>query len=163
MRRLWLIALFSFLGTEAYASDVYVFPRQNQTMEQQSMDAGTCRQWAMRQTGVDPTYVQGQMAMMQNQYGYQRQEMPVARHALRGVAAGAIMGEIHKEMDPGAGRGAAMGLTAGAMHGMRQKRDMMMQEEAQRTQQQMQQLQGRHNSYVRAYSACMDAKGYSVS
>lgn len=163
VRNLFILLLLLFAANgEIFAQGMYVFPRNGQTMEQQSSDTGNCRQWAMRETGVDPAYVQGQLAMMQNQMGGQNPDMPVVRSGLRNAGMGAMLGGIHNNMDPGAGRGATMGVAYGAVKGVEQRREMQKQAEAQQAQAQMQRVQASADSYARAYSVCMDAKGYSV-
>lgn len=151
-------------GSQGLAANVerpIVYPKNGQTMQKQSMDAGACRSWAMQQTGVDPAYLEGQLSMAQSQNAATRQ-MPVARGAVRGVAVGSALGAINKSMDDGAGKGAAMGVTAGAMRGVGQRIDMARDAQAQQSQQQIQNLQNRYATYNRAFSACMSGKGYSV-
>jgi len=163
MRRLCSF-LFStlLLINDAYAEGMYVFPKQGQGQEQQSVDAGGCRAWAIRQTGVDPAYVQGQLAMMQSQAASQPRQMPVARSAFRGVTTGAMMGRIADNNEDLSERGAKMGAAYGLKSGISQRIDMQRQAQADQAQAQMQNLQASQDEYMRAFAACMDAKGYSV-
>ena len=160
MLQLFVVLIALVFGLSNAFAGMYVFPKQGQSQQQQFSDDGECRSWAIRETGVDPAYLQGQMAMLSNQPA--QRDMPVARGALRGVAAGAAMGGIRNNMDEGAGRGATMGVTYGAMKGMANRRDMVRQESANQANQQMAGLQASQDSYMRAFAACMDAKGYSV-
>lgn len=159
-----LAFLITVSGTQGLAANVerpIVYPKNGQTMEMQSQDAGACRTWAIQQTGVDPAYLEGQLSMAASQTA--PKEMPVARGALRGVAAGAALGGINNNMDDGAGKGATMGVTAGAMRGLANRRDNARAAEVQQSQQQVQNLQNQYATYNRAFSACMTGKGYSVS
>jgi hypothetical protein len=142
----------------------FVYPKNGQGPEQQMSDTNSCRAWAQQQTGIDPAYLQGQLSMAKSQAaGGASRQMPVARGALRGVAAGTALGAINSSMDDGAGKGAALGVTAGAMRGVGQRIDNARAAQAQQSQKQIQNLQNEYSQYNRAFSACMDAKGYSVS
>jgi hypothetical protein len=44
----------------APSSDVYAYPQNNQSDEQQSTDKYECHNWARSQTGFDPTHVNGE-------------------------------------------------------------------------------------------------------
>lgn len=149
-------------GGLALADAPIVYPKNGQTMEQQSADAGVCRNWATQQTGVNPAYLEGQLSMARSQSPAAPQ-MPVARGALRGVAAGAALGAVSENTDPGTERGAAVGVTAGAMRGMAQRVDRAREAKAQEAQQQVQNLENQYATYNRAFSACMSGKGYSVN
>lgn len=147
----------------ALADEPIIYPKNGQTPQQQGQDANECRAWATQQTGVNPAYLQGELAGLQSQTSSLPKERPVLRGAARGVLAGAALGEINENMDDGAGKGAAMGVTAGAMRGAEQRIDMARQAQARQAQQQVQNLQNEYSKYNRAFSACMDAKGYSVN
>ena len=54
----------------AATSDVYAYPQNNQTEEQQSNDRYECHNWARAQTGFDPTHVSG--SQTGNAADYQR-------------------------------------------------------------------------------------------
>lgn len=162
MRPIAVFILGFFVCGDLFAAGMYVFPRQGQTQEQQSMDSGGCRSWAMRETGVDPAYLQGQMAMLQNQASSQPRQMPIARSAFRGVTTGAMLGNIAENNEDMSERGLKMGAAYGLKQGIGQRIDMQREAQAQQLQVQMQNLQMSQDSYARAFSACMDAKGYSV-
>jgi hypothetical protein len=66
-------------------------------------------------------------------------------------------------MDDGAGKGAAMGVTAGAMRGVGERIGTAREAKTQQAQQQARGLQNQLNQYYRAFSACMQGRGYSVS
>ena len=134
MRFIVVLTILAVLSSEAFASQIYVFPKQGQTMEQQSIDAGACRPWAMRESGVDPAYVQGQLAMLQSQQGSGPRQIPVARSMLRGVTTGAMMGHIKEENDDYSERGLKMGAAYGLKRGIGQRIDMQRQQQAEQAQ-----------------------------
>jgi Glycine-zipper domain len=146
-------------GQAGAQAGMYVYPARGQSPQQQESDRGQCYGWAVQQTGFDPANPQvggGPPPMM----GQPRRGM------FRGAAGGAAMGAIGGAIGGDAGRGAAIGGGVGALFGlMRRHRaereeEMMMQSYDQRQQGLM--AQGRGN-YDRAFSACMTARGYTVS
>jgi hypothetical protein len=92
-----------------------------------------------------------------------------ARGAARGAAKGAVIGGIAGD----AGKGAAIGATAGTVRGGRQQRqanaaakDQAAADAGAQVNQKYQNQKAAHNqqmgNFKRAFSACMEAKGYSV-
>ena len=55
----WLVApvlMWAVIGTEpASAQSVFAYPKAGQSQQQQMKDQTECRQWAMRQTGYNPS------------------------------------------------------------------------------------------------------------
>jgi hypothetical protein len=85
-------------------------------------------------------------------------ELVTAKGAAGGAAGGAAIGAIAGD----AGTGAAIGATAGAVRGRRQQKKANKQAEQQAQQQGQAQQQQRLDTFRRAFSACLDSKGYSV-
>jgi hypothetical protein len=77
-----------------------------------------------------------------------------AKGAIVGAAIGAVTGD--------AGQGAAVGAIAGGAGGIRQKRvgQARAQEQAQANADQ--QNQAMANSFIKAFSACIEGKGYTI-
>ena len=151
----------------AYASDLgaYAFPQKGQTQEQQAQDESGCAQWAKGQTGLDPAVLQyqQQQAMATQQQAAQQASNPrVARKLGRAALTGAALGGINNNMDDGAGKGATMGVTLGASRALAQRQDNKVQSTVNGANAQSQQAQADTQTYVRAYCACMEGKGYSI-
>ena len=109
------VFLVAFLLAGAVAAQqVFVFPAQGQTPEQQAQDEGTCNAWAVNQTGFNPMH-----AGSAPPPSGQATQGGVARGAARGAATGAVIGGITGD----AGRGAAAGAAGGAMVGGMRRRD----------------------------------------
>ena len=51
---------------------LYVYPRQNQSPDQQAADRYECHRWAVSQTGFDPTHMAGGVPENQKRADYQR-------------------------------------------------------------------------------------------
>ena len=135
------------------AQDLYVYPAKGQTAEQQSKDEYECYQWAKRDSGFDPMQVPKASSPAPSS---QRQRGGVVRGGLGGAAIGAIVGDSDD-----AKKGAAIGgLLGGARQ--RQRNVSAEQERAQWEQQQTNEYAHNRNNYNRAYSACMEGRGYTV-
>jgi hypothetical protein len=154
--------------TLAAAIDVYVFPNEGQTPEQQSIDEATCYDWAFQNTGTDPFDLEKQ-AQQQAQQAQQTQQQIAAsgqgagvKGAVGGAAAGALIGEIASN-DPG--RGAAYGAAAGAVVARRQTRKAKAgasQQASQQSQQAQQATAEQAENFKKAFSVCLEGKKYMV-
>ena len=115
---------------------VYVYPRNGQSASEQAAVESQCYSSAQQKTGVYP-----------NGGAPTPQPGGLVRGAARGAAGGAAIGAIAGNAGAGAGAGALAGAVRGrqAMHAQAQA-----------------QHQQRMDTLRRAFSACMDSKGYSV-
>jgi hypothetical protein len=138
---------------------VYVFPAKHQTPEQQNADESSCFSWAKEQTGIDPMAPTSQTASSESQ---QQQKDPTkgsgAKGAAKGAAGGAAIGAIADD----AGTGAAIGATAGAVRGRRQAKKAKKEAEKEQQQAQVSAQQQQKDTYNKAFSACMEGKGYTA-
>lgn len=134
----------------AMAADVFVYPKQNQSKDQQEQDTFSCYKWAKEQTGFDPTKPVAQASTPPPQGG-----------AVPGAAKGAAVGAIGGAIGGDAGKGAAIGAGVGAAAGAHKRRQGERQQEAAQ-QQAATQHEASVEGYQRAFSVCMDGKGYSV-
>ncbi|MDF0666058.1 MAG: glycine zipper domain-containing protein [Nitrospira sp.] len=146
-----MAATFLMAGAApAMAADVFVYPKQNQSKDQQEQDTFSCYKWAKEQTGFDPTKPVAQASTPPPQGG-------AASGAAKGAAVGAIGGAIAG--DPG--KGAAIGAGVGAAGGAHRRRQAEKQQEAAQ-QQAEKRYEASVDGYQRAFEVCMDAKGYAV-
>jgi hypothetical protein len=139
-------------GSPASKIGMFVYPKQNQTAEQQAKDENACYASAQQQSGVDPAAPPPAPAETNKKKG------GAVKGAAGGAAGGAAIGAIAGD----AGTGAAVGATAGAVRGRRQQKKANKQAEQQAQQQAQGQQEQRLDTFRRAFSACMDAKQYSV-
>ena len=153
-----LLFLAVFIVTPALADDLYVFPAKGQSQEQLERDKYECYAWAKRQTGFDP------MEVPKATSPPPAQEAP--RGGLfRGAARGATVGVVGGAIAGDAGKGAAIGAASGALIGGMRRRDQarrQQQAEQQWAQEQAAEYSQRRNEYNRAYTACLEGKGYTV-
>jgi hypothetical protein len=130
-----LTACASGGGGSAPASPVVVYPAKNQSPEQQARDTRECQTWAQQQTGYDPTVETAKGAGV---------------GLLLGAAAGAATGAaIGAASGGGAGTGAAVGAVVGGVGGGVGGGAY--------------QYSRTKDGYDKAYSACMQGRGYSVA
>jgi len=133
---------------------LYVFPSKNQDQPTQDADELACYKWAMEQTGYDPI----NPPQIKAEQVDRSPDGTAIAGAARGAAAGAAIGAIAGD----AGEGAAIGAVAGAMRGRRAKvvGDQMEQQQnnaaAEAKQKEL------TDGFKKAFSACMEGKGYTV-
>jgi hypothetical protein len=160
----WL-GMLSFICTSAglaaaqgsSISGMYIFPKGRQTPEQQQQDEFQCYNTAVEMTGYNPSAPSSPPPQSQGGQG-----KATAGGALKGAAGGAAMGAAMGAIAGDAGKGAAMGAAGGgilgAVRGRRQGQEQQAVQQQAAQQQQQQALQ----EYQRAFTACMEARGYSV-
>lgn len=142
------------------AQDVFAYPNQGQSQEQQQRDEFECFNWSKQQSGFDPMAIPTATAPPPR-------EESTGPGALGGAAIGAGTGALGGAVVGGkAKKGAKVGaVTGGVFGGLKSNRQNKRNKQARRDwerQQSAQYQQGRNN-YNRAYSACMSARGYTIS
>jgi hypothetical protein len=152
-RSLFVLQLLTLaLAVPAAAQKPIVYPAKGQSAAQQQKDDSECYAWAKQTTGIDPAAVASTPPPQQTGAavgGGQR-----VRGAARGAAGGAAIGAIAGD----AGQGAGIGAVVGTMAGGRQAR----QQQAAQNQQAVAQQQELINTHSRAFSACMEGRGYTI-
>jgi hypothetical protein len=163
--------------TLAASMGIYAFPTKGQDAAHQSQDESACYQFAIQQTSVDPFHLQKQTeaAHQQNAAAAQQQaaqasqagQGAVAGSVARGAAAGALVGGVSNGSS--SGEGAAVGAAAGLIAGARRKKAAQAQAQAQAQEQAAaqasaidQNAQAQMTEFKKAFSACMQAKNYTV-
>jgi Glycine zipper 2TM domain len=138
---------------------VYAYPQNGQSPDQQSRDRYECSEWAVHQTGFDPT-----APTVPAQYRVVASGPPPGTGTAIGAIAGAVIGAaISPRWDRGAG--AVFGGLTGAVIGsasdaQRAQNNQIQMSEAQ--QQQYAAMAQKASDYRRALSACLEGRGYSV-
>jgi len=153
------ISLALLWAGPATSQELIIYPAKGQSQDQMERDKFECYGWAKKQSGFDP------MAAPKGSSPPPYQQAPqggLFRGAARGAAVGAIVGEIAND---DAGKGAAAGAAGGALIGGMRRRDQAIrfeQSEQQWAARQASQYEMQRSTYNRAYSACLEAKGYTV-
>ncbi len=133
---------------------LYVFPANNQTADQEAKDESDCYTWAVQQSGYDPinpTTVQAQQV-----------DQGPDGSAVKGAAGGAAVGAAIGAISGDAGKGAAYGAAAGAVAGHHRSKVQKSQQQQQNNAQAQQTNQSLVDGFKKAYTACLEAKDYSV-
>lgn len=174
MRYTWIIILWGWIGSIhaqttaptmldtskitynqiSQANKLYVFPSKGQNQAQQKKDEYECYNWAVQQTGIDPLNLP-------------KMEAPATKSgptggavtgAAKGAAAGAAIGAITGD----AGEGAAVGAVVGAAAGRRQGQQAQAQANQQAQANTAAKEQEMRDSFKKAFSVCIEGKGYTV-
>ncbi len=150
-------------GPKAPLTQVYFYPKAHQTTEQQSRDHYECYNWAMKQTGFDPS-----QSSIPPDRRVKVVPMPPPGHDTAVLAvAGAVLGALiagPRHAAGGALIGAGTGAVAGAASDVsRQQYAQQLQEAyANRDQALDPRYEGKAGDFRRAMSACLEGRGYSV-
>jgi Glycine-zipper domain len=132
---------------------LFAFPANDQDKATQDADEMTCFKWAKEQTGFDPinpTQVEAETV--------EAKRGGAVRGAARGAAAGAAIGSISGD----AGDGAAVGAVVGGMRGRRAQKAQAQQQQKSNNDAADAKEKEMLANYKKAYSACMEAKGYTI-
>jgi hypothetical protein len=151
MRRLMSLIVLLVLTPFAHGQELYVFPNDGQSQDQQDQDEFQCQRDATNRSGFDP------MAVPRASSAPPKQEGGVvggaARGALLGGAIGAVTGNTKKGLKTGAVGGGVLG-------GMQRAESNKQQEDWARRE--TENYQRQRNNWNRAFIACMEARGYTV-
>ncbi len=135
-----------------------IYPNKGQTPQQQDADNYQCYSWAKQNSGFDPMVP------------YQPTAPPPPPQAAkggagRGAAVGALGGLAIGSLAGEAGKGAAAGAIAGGLIGGVKRREQMKEmavEQDQYARQQQAAYNQKWDGYNRAFTACMEGRGYNV-
>lgn len=137
-----LAGCFLFVTT-AVAEPLVIYPAKDQTKEQQKEDEVACYLFAVEETGFDPAEAKVEVDAPDRKRG----------GAVRGAAAGAIIGDDSEA--------AATGAAVGAARQARQNRKAQ-QAAAEERKKQEAEIAAKKEHFRKAQSACLEAKDYIV-
>ncbi|WP_281615919.1 YMGG-like glycine zipper-containing protein [Flammeovirga sp. SubArs3] len=133
---------------------LYVFPSKGQDQATMDSDEMSCYKWAVQQSGYDPmnpTKVEATQVSTKS-------GKSMVKGAAGGAAAGAAIGAIAGDT----GEGAAIGAIAGGLRGRMSNRKAAAAQQQQNNQQAAAQNKALEDNFKKAFSACMEGKGYTV-
>lgn len=162
------LALLAYLP--AAADDLYVYPSQGQTDERLAEDRFACHQWAVKESGFDPSAFEESVPPR-----FIRVPVPsnsAAGATGRGAVIGSIAGAIIGAHDSTAGKGAIIGAAVGALAGATAEGQGQLkaeeQAEAEAARQERLLAESKverglqRSDYRRAIEACLEGRGYTV-
>ncbi|WP_066742277.1 glycine zipper family protein [Cupriavidus sp. D384] len=150
-----LLAAAVLVGLSAGAlaqSKPIAYPAKGQSQAKQQEDDGYCYSWAKSNTGIDPAQVAAAPPPAPSGPAVGGGER--VGGAARGAAGGAVVGAIAGDAGKGAAAGAAVGTMAGGHRARQNQRNAQANAQSQQS--------GAMNTYYRAYSACMQGRGYTI-
>jgi Glycine-zipper domain len=133
---------------------LYVFPSKDQSQQKQKEDEFVCYKWAIESTGIDPMNPPKVEAAPVETGPDGSAVVGAAKGAAAGVAIGAIAGD--------AGKGAAIGAVAGGLAGRKQGKQAQAQAQQQSQSAAAKTEQEIKDSFKKAFSACIEGKGYTI-
>jgi hypothetical protein len=148
---------------------VYVFPAKGQSDSKQRGDEADCFAWAKTQTGFDPLAPAASANAAAPTASAQPAQNPAGNAPVRGAVGGAATGAAIGAIAGNAGKGAAIGATAGTLSGVAARRQGVAAAQQQQAkaaeaaqQQSKDQIAAAKAGYNKAFSACLEGKGYTV-
>jgi hypothetical protein len=147
----------------AALTQVYFYPKSGQTTQQQSRDHYECYNWAMDQTGFDPS-----ASSIPTEQRVRVVPMPPPGHDTVVMSiAGAVLGALiagPRHAVGGALIGGASGAAVGAASDISRQESARQMEEAYANHNQARDLHYERKAldFRRAMSACLEGRGYSV-
>ena len=168
MKRLvYLVVPLSFLALvagPALAQEFIIYPAKGQSQEQMEKDRFECYSWAKGQTGFDPMEMPTATSAPPPKKATSSTAGGVVKGGLGGGLLGTGVGAIAGGKK-GAKKGAAIGaVSGGAIGGMRSSSQQKQDEQARQRweQEQVAAYAQKRNTYNRAYTACLEGRGYTV-
>ena len=144
-------------------TQVFFYPKEGQATEQQSRDQYECYNWAMQQTGFDPS-----QSSIPSERRVKVVTMPPPGHDTAALAiAGAVLGALiagPRHAAVGALIGGGSGAAAGAVSDVTRQQYAQQMEEAYANRDQAldARYEGKARDFRRAMGACLEGRGYSV-
>ena len=148
----------SLFARNTYAQQ-FIYPKNGQTPDQQKKDEYDCYQWAVGQTGYDPSKATPPPAAPTG--SAQAEQGSAVKGAAKGAVVGVAVGAIAGDAGKGAAIGAAAGGIGGRMRSKSKAQDAQAQQTATANQAAADQAQ-LNTRYQTARTACLEAKGYVV-
>ncbi|MBC6365410.1 hypothetical protein DDT91_01310 [Algoriphagus sp. AK58] len=133
---------------------LFVYPSKGQSKTQQKKDEFECYNWAVEQSGIDPLDLPKIEAAPVQSGPTGGGLIGAAKGAAAGAAIGAITGD--------AGEGAAVGAIVGGLSGRRAGKMAQAQANQQAQANVSAQEQQIKESFTKAFTVCMEGKGYTI-
>lgn len=144
-----------FVTGSVSAQQLFVYPNKGQSAAQQQKDISACHASAIQVVGYDPARLPPSQSAPPSSSG----NTDVGRGVMRGAVGGAILGEIGGGKHTG--DAAAVGALFGGIRSSRRQEQQRQQQEQYYQQQNAQAAQAQAN-FNRAYSACLESRGYTA-
>ena len=134
-------------------ADLYIYPQKGQSQDQQDLDEVQCYRWAKEESGFDPMSTPQASAPAPTG---QTRSGTMLKGGLGGAVVGGLLGG-----KKGAGYGAAAGGLIGGVH-QHQHNKQVEADRASWERRETANYAANRDNYNRAFSACMESRGYTV-
>jgi len=141
------------LTSASIMAQQFIYPAEGQSPELQQKDEGECYVWAKGQTGFDPA-APPPASQASTSAPAKRKRGGI----LRGAVVGAAVGEI---VDDDAGEGAAAGAIIAGSRQAKRNAAAQQKQQAKAANSQAK-VDDQRATYSRAFSACLEGRGYTV-
>jgi hypothetical protein len=144
-------------------TEVYAYPRNGQTLDEQKRDRYECYNWSVKQTGFDPSTVPAENARLVRVEPAASPNHDAAVLGVTGAIIGAVVSRPSHALG-GAAIGGVLGAAAGSASDANREATAEHIERAENANQRATyaQLAQRAADYRRAMGACLEGRGYSV-
>jgi hypothetical protein len=151
MRVIVAMIVFITLVPVAQAQEFFVFPNEGQDQDQQDLDEFQCIRVARDRTGFDPMSTPTASTRAPETRG----------GALGGAAGGALLGTAVGAIAGNTRQGLGIGAVAGGLLGGMRRADSNRQQDRW-AQDETANYRRDRNNWNRAFTACMESRGYTV-
>lgn len=152
----FLLVGFQQINAQSIAKGLgmYVFPNDSQDQATQDADESACYKWAIQQTGYDP--------LNPTQVVAEKVDTSLDGSAVKGAARGAVGGAAIGAIAGDTGKGAGIGAVAGGVRGRRAKKTSDQHQQQANNAAASSKSEELLNDYKKAFSVCMEGKGYTI-
>jgi len=154
IRTILCSALTLLVAGQGLAQELYIYPAKGQSAEQLDKDKYECYSWAKRDTGFDPMAVPTTSTAPPRG---QKKSGGVVKGGLGGAVIGGVLGDSKKSAKRGALAGGLIGGVSQSSKNTKTKK-----KRADWEQRESANYANNRNNYNRAYSACLEGRGYTV-
>lgn len=148
----------------AAENEPIIFPKEGQSKEQLAQDKTYCKGWAQEETGIDPETVQLKIENIEEETVTEKQTTMggLLEGIVKGAATGAAVGAIEQNIDNEVGSDAVKGAVLGGI--MKHEKQVDKKEEIayRKDTLEKEDLEEAYGRYMRAFTVCLEAKGYAV-
>jgi uncharacterized protein YcfJ len=166
------VTIFSAV-TNAQSTDIFTYPSAGQSQEQMEKDRYECYRWAVSATGTDPATLANPASTTAPTIVENKNRGDTAKGTIIGTVAGAIIGSTiesgrHRYRRDQTASGAIVGAAVGSIIGSSREKNgyrnaaLEAKKTAAHHQQEQVEYEYKIDNYVRAFSACMEGRSYSV-
>jgi len=155
---LLILLMVAFSSIPTIGQELYVYPKDGQSKEQMEKDKYDCHLWAKKETGFDP---HAPIPQKPTSSQVETSSGSVGKKVVGGAMVGGIAGSLGGKAGQGAAVGAA---TGGLVGGVKQRNSQNVQRQAEQQQAEAQAaaLNQKRAEFNRAFTACMEAKNYTI-